>query len=326
MTDSENQMTGRLTTALNYSINLYLMLQNACGNSAFFDTTPDVDDILQELADVINPMDLESHLLRSYAEMVRNQYLAAGSTSHGGYFRPPTEVSLSDLASEFVSSDFGARISNETQKMESLLAASDDKGAIARNAPIFLEISAMSQPVGDILRYGLLAVAAGHLEQNLTLLEACSGEIASPVLEGRSKLDNLISTTNSRVGPQFDPEGTLCKMTRYAVAVRHSVVHREARFDPRFIEAVGRDAVPVENDGLMIDTSASSISTYLSQIFGFAIRSCIFSLIQSLPNSPYGATSADIARRTFALRHDAAALAFLEDIPLDDSLIVASQR
>jgi hypothetical protein len=319
MTDSDVQMAGRLSTALNYSLNLYLMLQNACGNTFIFDTTPDVDGILQELDHLIDPVDLESNLLRSYAELVSGQYAAAGSTPHGGYFRPPIETSLSDLASEFVPSAFGARISNETQQMENLLAETQDKGAIARNAPLFLEISSMAQPVGDIVRYGLLAVAAGHLEQNLTLLEACSGATANPVLDGRSKLDNLITTTITRIGLDFDPRGTLSKSTRYAIAVRHSVIHREARFDTRFIEAVGRNAVPTENDGLLIDTSVGAISTYLSQMFGFAIRSCIFSLLRSLPGSPYGATSMDISRRTFALRNDEVALAFLEDISLGDS-------
>jgi hypothetical protein len=197
-----------------------------------------------------------------------------------------------------------------------VLASESDKGIIQRNLAVFLEISALAQPVGEYFRQGLLAVAGGHLEQHLTLLEACAGGVPSPVLEGKSRISNLIDSTTDTYGPNFDPKLGFAKDVNYAVAVRNSVIHREGRIDQRFLSAVGRDSVQPEDYGKLLNMSVPSTCTYMSTIFGFATRASMFMLLSLEPGQQFSDPALQLAREVFRLRGDHVAGKFVSDITI----------
>jgi hypothetical protein len=312
--DHDTEITMRVSTALNYSLNLYLMLLNSCGVTSDFDTAPSEVEVLRELEHLIDPADRDSGLLERYSKIVSRQFRAARDSADGGYFSPPIEHSLSDLASEFHPSDFGRRLAREQEDINRVLASASDIGIIERNLGVFLEISALAQPVGEYFRHGLLAVSVGHLEQHLTLLEACSGGVPSPVLEGKSRISTLIDSAHKRYGPKFDPGHTRTKEVSYVVAVRNSVIHREGRVDKKFLDAVGKNSVAPESHGKLLDMSVPVTSNYMSVVFGFAARASLFTWLSSDTGEPFVTAAIKLARHVFKLRHDDTAARFIDDI------------
>lgn len=314
--DAISELAMRVSTAVNYSLNLYLMLQNACGATQDYDVAPNQVEIMARLAHLIHPDDADNGLFATYTELILDQYRLAQQTADGGYLSPSIEHSLSDLASAYIPSEFGDRLAQEEKAVGQLLSTASGKGTVDRNQALFLEISALAQPVGDYFRCGLLAVAVGHLEQHLTLLEACSGGVPSPVLEGRSRVSVLIDSAVARFGSDFDPESHFTEKIDYVAAVRNSVIHREGRIDQRFLDAVSADEVSPDSYGKLLNMEAPSLSNYLSKVFGFAARSALFTLM-TFDNGPTFLRALEIlTNEVFRVRSDEVATEFISGLPI----------
>ena len=202
--------------------------------------------------------------------------------------------------------------------MIAILNSASDPEIIARNAGLLLEIASLPQTVGDYSRSGLLAIAVGHLEQHLTLLESITKGVPSTVPAGESRVSALVKATAQRYGSNFDPDGHFVRAVIYTIEVRNSIVHREGRIDRRFISLVGEDAVPREAYGGILDTSAGPISEHLDVLTGFSIRACLFAWTTSSDDLTYSKPAMNLARGVFGVHSKGFAQQFLTNVaPLD---------
>ena len=225
-------------------------------------------------------------MIEEYGEsnITREQLMALGESElqskelqetirEKGSVKFPVDVSfedLMDLADESVVAD----IQTVAEPIVSTIkGALDDSGGVATSAIAF-ELIARLQPLGNVMRSGILSNACGALERHLTRLAYLAGELPATGTRPLSARD-LIELTNTRLGEDLDRSGGLSDIISGIFTERNSLIHREGRVDSVFVGQMKDQPVSEENLGAVLDLTDDDLRGKLDYLLGYALRAIL---------------------------------------------------
>ena len=133
------------------------------------------------------------------------------------------------------------------------------------------ELISRLQPLGTVMRSGILSNACGALERHLTRLAFLEGDCR---VAGERPLTarNLLELTSERLGMDFDRNGELVKMVHSIFTERNSLIHREGRVDSVFQHQM-KDSPGGEGEmGAVLDLTDENLRSKLNYLIGYALR------------------------------------------------------
>lgn len=308
-------LNARLSSSMNVCLNNYLILIRANSATASQDGIPSLNEMLISLKPYISSDPILEELANGLAELIHRHFEKAAAGAKTDPFYPNVDDAFQDIASSFVQSDIQTSLDGMQEEMSQILRGVDDPSVIENNAGLLLEISSLPQSSGEYSRSGLLAVAVGHLEQHLSLLEAISAGEPSKVLAGESRVTSLVKGAAQRYGSEFDPDGELTKSVVYAIEVRNSLIHREGRIDRRFLKQVGEESIPSEAHGGLFEVSIETVWQYLDTLAGFSARASLFAWHISSDDYQFAKAALNVARNVFHAHSGGTAQRYLSVLP-----------
>jgi hypothetical protein len=234
--------------------------------------------------DVIEPLEeIVGDLVEKYGEsnISREQLLTVGEAwlrSKGiqrnlhakGSVKFPADVSFEDLMDVVDESIVADMQAVSEPLISSIFSTLDGAGGMASNT-ITHELIARLQPLGNVMRSGILSNACGALERHLTRLAFLVGD---PRVAGERPLTarNLMDLTSERLGSDLDKNGELGKMVHSIFTERNSLIHREGRVDSVFQQQMKDNPVSEEEMGAILDLTDEYLRSELNYLLGYALR------------------------------------------------------
>ena len=234
--------------------------------------------------DVIDPLeDIVGDLVEKYGEsnISREQLLTVGEAElrskeiqrnlrAKGSVKFPSDVSFEDLM-DVVDESIVADVQAASEPLiTSIFSTLGGTGGMASNT-IAHDLIARLQPLGNVMRSGILSNACGALERHLTRLAFLVGD---PRVAGERPLTarNLLDLTSERLGSDLDKNGELSKMIHYIFTERNSLIHREGRVDSVFKQQMKDNPVNEEEMGAILDLTDEYLRSKLNYLLGYALR------------------------------------------------------
>jgi hypothetical protein len=300
---------------MNVCLSNYLILIRANRATGSQDGIPSLDEMSVMLGPYISGDPILEDLATRLAELIHRHFEQAAAGAKTAPFYPNVDDAFQDIASSFVQSEIQTELDGIQEEMGEILRSVEDPHVIENNAGLLLEISSLPQSPGEYSRAGLLAVAVGHLEQHLSLLESISKGEPSQILAGETRVTSLVKGASRRYGSQFDPSGAFTKEAIYAIEVRNSLIHREGRIDRRFLKQVGEDSIPQDAHGGLFEVSVATVWQYLDALVGFSVRASLFAWHISSDDYQFAKAGLNVARNLFEAHSGGIAQRYLSALP-----------
>lgn len=235
-----------------------------------YDEVDRLEDIVDELVEKYGEFNISREKLMALGEAEFQSKGIQGSIREKGSVKFPVDVSFEDLM-DVVDESVVADIQAVAEPLISTIKGTLDKsGGMATNAIAF-ELIARLQPLGNVMRNGILSNACGALERNLTRLAHLAGELPATGTRPLNARD-LIELTNKRLGHDLDRNGGLSEIVNGIFTERNSLLHREGRVDSVFQNQMKDHPMSEDDLGGVLDLTDDALRGKLNYLFGYALR------------------------------------------------------
>ncbi len=268
--NGERSGDDRLSFRLNTLLYEFQMLYNSADVALEYDEVDRLEDIVDELVETYGEFNITREQLMALGEAELRSKAIQGSVREKGSVKFPADVSFEDLM-DVVDESIVADIQKVAEPLLSTIKGTlDESGGMATNAIAF-ELIARLQPLGNVIRNGILSNACGALERHLTRLAYLAGELPATGTRPLSARE-LIELTNKRLGQELDRNGGLSEIVNGVFTERNSLLHREGRVDSVFQNQMKNNPVCEDELGAVLDLNDDALRGKLGYLLGYALR------------------------------------------------------
>jgi hypothetical protein len=285
-----------------------------------FDEPADIEETI-ELVTARHGIDtLDRESLHIVADGVRLSNEFSASVAAKGLVSIPPHISIEDFY-DHMDGQMAEDFAKSTEPIQIALRGVASAGASGPEFAALFELIGGMQPLGGMIREGILAVACGALERHfmklatLIDLEADSfgGEPSSKKRGRTESVHYALDRVEAYLGNSFDPKGTLSPNLRDIIATRNSILHREGRIDEEFKRRVKSMQIDEDYLGAILDLDNQDLGAKLSYLASHCFRST-YLLWHRFTFNKYGPDSSlRILRSHLLAQDDWIALAIMSD-------------
>ena len=188
----------------------FQLFHNSADVALKFDEIEPLDDIVGDLVEKYGESNISREQLLTLGKAELRSKGIQRTIRVKGSVKFPGDVSFEDLM-DVVDESIVADVQAVSEPLIStIISTLDVAGGMASNA-IIHEFIARLQPLGNVMRSGILSNACGALERHLTRLAHLAGDTR---VAGERPLSarNLIELTGERLGAALDKNGELSKV------------------------------------------------------------------------------------------------------------------
>jgi hypothetical protein len=263
-------------------------------------------------------LDRESLLVVADGVKLSNEISASVAAS--GLVSIPPHISIEDFY-DHMDGQMAEDFAKSTEPIESALLGVASAGASGPEFAALIELIGGMQPLGGMIREGILAVACGALERHFMKLatlidleaDSLSGEPSSKKSGRTESVHYALDRVEEYLGKSFDPKGTLSPNIRDIIAARNSILHREGRVDEEFKRRVKSMQIDEDYLGAILDLDNQDLGVKLSYLSAHCFRST-YLLWNRFTFNKYGPDSSlRILRSHLLAQDDWIALAIMSD-------------
>ena len=270
---------------LNTLLYEFQLLYNCADVALKYDEVEPLEDIVDQLVKKYCEFNISREQLLTIGNAERESKGFQKSIRAKSTVKFPADVSFEDLM-DVVDESLVSDIKKVAEPLvSSVVTTIDGSGGIASSA-IAHELIARLQPLGNVMRSGVLSNACGALERHLTRLASLKEglpEAGSRPLSAR----DLIELTCGRLGETFDKQGGLSEKVNSIFTERNSIIHREGRVDSVFQNQMKNNPVSKEEMGAILDLTDEDLRGKLDYLLAFALRSAFLDWCSIDEEKPY---------------------------------------
>ena len=306
----------RLSFRLNTLLYEFQLLYNSADVALLYDEVDELEVIVDELVEKYGEVNITREQLMALGEAELQSKGMQGSIREKGSVKFPVDVSFEDLM-DVVDESIVADIQTVAEPLISTIKSElDESGGMATNA-IAHELIARLQPLGNVMRNGILSNACGALERHLARLAHLANELPATGTRPLSARD-LIELTTKRLGQDLDRNGGLSDVINGIFTERNSLIHREGRVDSVFQNQMKDKPVDEEELGAVLDLTDDALRGKLDYLLGYALRA-IFLDWHRLDDKPTFYTMLSFAQIHLLAQEHWATLALVSDQTFEET-------
>jgi hypothetical protein len=251
----------------------FQLLYNCADVALKYDEVDQLEDIVDELVNKYGESNISREQLLTLGKAELESKGIQRTIRAKGSVKFPADVSFEDLM-DVVDESIATDIQTVAKPLvSSVVTTIDGSGGIASSA-IAHDLIARLQPLGNVMRSGILSNACGALERHLTRLAFLMGELPETGSRPLSARD-LMELTSKRLGESFDKRGGLSEKVNSIFTERNSIIHREGRVDSVFQNQMKDNPVSEEEMGAILDLTDEDLRGKLDYLLAYALRSAL---------------------------------------------------
>ena len=248
----------------------FQLLYNSADAALKYDEPESLEHIVGVLVESYGESNITREQLWTIGEAeLRSKGLQRG-LHESGSVKLPADVAFEDLmdvVDEGLVADMAAVSEPLISSIFSTLGGTRESGS----SVIAHELIAQLQPLGSVMRNGVLSNACGTLERHLTRLAYLADDLLDS--DGRPlSARGLVELTDKRLGEALDRKGELSKVINSIFTERNSLIHREGRVDSVFQQQMKDNPVSEDEMGAVLDLTNDTLRNKLDYLLGYALR------------------------------------------------------